>query len=775
MRTSLLLQVLFFALLVVPSAVMAIETKQAQLNALEAILLEVETHYGMSKFKEEQFGVSVKSLRKKYRRLVREAKTLEEDLGWDEPVNRKVLPPDEFRQLLIGMAAEFRDGHTNLSRLAKTAAHTGLVTAAIDERLFVTAVSDDLYVKGSGVQDVQVGDEIIAVNGVSVSELAQRNLLYMQSGTFEARYQEALEFILVVPFALLRRVQEGDLVEVTFKRNGQEMQARLHWVETADLIKFRQLFPQYYKHPAEGAAKDKEIPFGYSGMVRTHFRTGLMTAVNPASIVDVGDLVNMEIQRQAQEKMEQVAKNPQMAMMAQQSQVKPVTRLPAYMIRHKDKNIGVIRVPSYSPGGFDSMLNEYMWLAEVVKRMEAMTDVLIIDQLSNSGGSVYHALKLISLLADPKKPIKSISADLRLSETLLSVYSSPEIPADPETGQKPNYAELRLSDLELKRLRDKKNRGEKWSGMIANFASSVELTEGETGRVYPSNKGSYSKPILVLNDSRSASGGDFVPGILQANGRAVIFGETSKGLGGPVYRNTGSMPGSEVEFRCTMAYCERSDGLPLENIGTLPNIRREVTPADLRGGFTQYAQDALNAAYQLAQGASTDEIQMAVSQGAAAALGTSLDAQTKELKQGLDDVVEKFFEMPFFQDPEFELESSTGVAETGYKIIFDAIEKVDDRIEAEKWNQVIIPLPLKLKMDDLILSSLWRKEEVLARLEEMLELPQWKKHPQTKALMSYIIERSRSVKAQFRFADSCSALLTFKQAHQHVQAKKPKK
>src|SRR5580700_10334130 len=69
------------------------------------------------------------------------------------------------------------------------------------------------------------------------------------------------------------------------------------------------------------------------------------------------------------------------------------------------------------------------------------------------------------------------------------------------------------------------------------------------------------------------------------------------------------MPGSEMFIRCTMGYCERSDRLPIENLGVVPDVQRWVSLRDMKEGFGAYSRDALDAAVALADGKGAATIQ----------------------------------------------------------------------------------------------------------------------------------------------------------------------
>src|SRR5262249_28822632 len=145
-------------------------TKTKQVVAMEAILAELDTHYGMTTtFKEPMFGVTTNGLRQKYTRLINEAKTLEEELGMDPVQPREILPVEEFRQLMIGMVAELKDGHANISRPDRDVTMLGLRAAAIGEKLYVTKISKDLLAQESSMMKIEPGDEIVELNGVPVS------------------------------------------------------------------------------------------------------------------------------------------------------------------------------------------------------------------------------------------------------------------------------------------------------------------------------------------------------------------------------------------------------------------------------------------------------------------------------------------------------------------------------------------------------------------------------------------------------------------------------
>jgi len=556
--------------------------KALQKRSIDTLLDEINFHYPTAQFKEKLFGITIEGLRTKYKKLIQNAQLPEEALGLSSKATRPVLSKLEFQQVLIAMAAEFHDGHLNISRLSNDFWTLGLKAAAIGNGLYVSGYEEGIFDKDATSMAVNIGDEIVSLNGVSVQELAKINLLYVQTGSQQTALGVALESTVNARGWNSMPKTVGASVNVIFRKaDGRTYDGIFRWSNREVTNEERHMFSLL--HPEIEVKNRNVFAFGGRG-TPSHFLEG-MKALDSASIIDLGKLYNHEL-------MDEKSHSPN-----------PVHRLKVFLIRHKGKNIGVFRFPGYDGKAQE---NELLWLREMVRRLEAQADVLIIDHLLNSGGSDYYSSQLLSLFAD--QPMQGLRANVRLSEAY-TVGGS-----DPADRFKTGYVETKIDHEQARR----------WKTLLDSGVSQVEnvgvhdsqtitrddrhhgIIIGKPGRI-------FSKPIILLNDQRSASNGDMVPAVFQYNKRALIIGEKSAGLGGCVFRELPSVTPAEVCLRVTFREMLLPDGSIIENVGVIPDVARPILPADLQERFSTYSKQILNAAVALSQGRSLGEIQEIVS------------------------------------------------------------------------------------------------------------------------------------------------------------------
>ena len=234
------------------------------------------------------------------------------------------------------------------------------------------------------------------------------------------------------------------------------------------------------------------------------------------------------------------------------------------------QRIGFIRIPSYAPADPNAALLQF---ASEIAFMQENTDGLVIDETRNPGGSVAYMHALLSYLH--RETFRAMAFEVRATSSwIVSISSAYE-------SAKAQGAPNEILDLFLK-IQD---------ALIAANRSGRGLTtpipldditlEREPRRDRNGNLLSYTKPLIVLIDEFSASGGDAFAAVIQDNGRGPLFGYRTMGAGGNVTEwDAGSY--SEGGATLTESLMSRASerageaGYPssryIENVGVRPDI-----------------------------------------------------------------------------------------------------------------------------------------------------------------------------------------------------------
>lgn len=270
--------------------------------------------------------------------------------------------------------------------------------------------------------------------------------------------------------------------------------------------------------------------------------------------------------------------------------------------------IGYLRIPIYVPVAEGSDLQQSDFLhalkefEEIIKKMESMTDALIIDQVNNPGGYTLYYQTLASMLTT--KTMNNLKRRLILTQEevyeaafllkkLEKIHSNAEavsaFGSEYYFGAPINYQSVRLWMNYCQFIIDQWSAGKQLTDPIHTYMVS---------KIHPHPRARYSKPLIVLANERSISGGDFFPAILADNERATIFGTRTAGAGGNVtaYRYPNSL--GVAYFSLTGSLAERvNETKPLEDLGVTPHVIYEPTVQDMQMGYVGYKR-ALEKAIQ---------------------------------------------------------------------------------------------------------------------------------------------------------------------------------
>jgi len=246
--------------------------------------------------------------------------------------------------------------------------------------------------------------------------------------------------------------------------------------------------------------------------------------------------------------------------------------------------IGFIRIPDYAPVDTQTALIQFV---NEILFFQANTDGLVIDEMRNPGGSVSYANTLLSLLIPYQW--NSVGFEVRAtSEWVVEVSTTLENAK--ATGAPSDIIALLEGLKSVIQAANHDNRGR--TGPIPLDDVTIERDPFTDSR---GNVLAYSKPLMVLVDEMSASGGDYFAATIQDNARGPLFGFRTMGAGGTV-ENWEAGSYSQGFTRVTESLMSRNiDVVTLdfpvtryvENVGVRPDIEYDYMTRDnlMRGGI----------------------------------------------------------------------------------------------------------------------------------------------------------------------------------------------
>jgi hypothetical protein len=236
------------------------------------------------------------------------------------------------------------------------------------------------------------------------------------------------------------------------------------------------------------------------------------------------------------------------------------------------KCIGYLRIPTMSPTqGTSTALYQ---LDREIAWMEANTDALVVDIMRNPGGSVLYVEQVAQRLIPYS--FRSIGFELRATASDVASFGATVKLAKAYGLSDSEVAGYQgIYDEVLAAYRH--NRGR---------TAPISLTR-DTLNLEPASV-TYSKPMVLLVDEFSASGGDALAATLQDAGRVLVVGYRTMGAGGNV-TDWDATSYTEGMTRVTRSLMSRktdviTSDFPaapyVENIGVRPDIELDYMTRD---------------------------------------------------------------------------------------------------------------------------------------------------------------------------------------------------
>ncbi|MFN8847120.1 MAG: S41 family peptidase [Bdellovibrionales bacterium] len=281
------------------------------------------------------------------------------------------------------------------------------------------------------------------------------------------------------------------------------------------------------------------------------------------------------------------------------------------------KRVGLLRVATYDTSGYNfagiKAVVDYL-----IRQLEMKSDYLIFDQMSNPGGAVVYSDMIVEALTGKIDLNKHMRFKLKpnhnfvrkYAETIRSLETSPLLPSSNEKTELINFlrdqyekihAAFRkgedltepvslLGDYFLVKLSIAASTEAPKQKELFNQESDPQFRYGQTAL--------YTKPVFMLIDHFSFSGGDATPANLKDYGRVTLIGTRTAGAGGTVEGFNHQILDFQFTYKLTtsLMYRPTAEQKYVENFGVIPDYVVEPTLSDYLGGFKNYFRKVIEIA-----------------------------------------------------------------------------------------------------------------------------------------------------------------------------------
>lgn len=532
-------------------------TEAQRLTDFNQMVSIIERNYGPIEWKKETIGLDWGKHVAKYRELVAAANS-----------------DSKFYQLMAQFLGGLQDGHVSAKVPSTYRASLGFVCDYINGKVLIEEV-DSLRLPEM-LFPFKKGDQLLALGGVPVEKLMTEVSKINNTGYAPSQVRIAAARLTSRREASGLAVPKGVTTVTVLPRGAsQPVTVTATWItrglpiiELDDLSRTLDsgaMLVQATSKEELLLAKVRDLP-----LMQLSLSASTMADYAEAGVGDIGNANSM-------------FKLPEGAKVYDEF---PMT---VASFEAAGKKIGLIRIPAYDS---DDLLQN---VARAVMMFEKETDVLVLDQTNNPGGSVSLVSNLITLFA--KQSSVDMNFKVRASLKWLERFQEVNTLIGDLLAGDPNHAAANALKARFQYLEEEIRDSLAQRRLLTN-PFSLDM-EGAFGVVQPQPTIRYTKPVLLLINEFDFSGGDAFPALLKDNGMATLFGAQTSGAGGNVVEY-GPLANSYFKFSLTESLMVRPNGDYMENRGVKPDIAYSVTESDFMNGYTDYVRAFTKAATGLA-------------------------------------------------------------------------------------------------------------------------------------------------------------------------------
>ncbi len=507
---------------------------------------------------------------------------------------------DEFYQLMMKFVAGFKDAHTSASLTNSSLPNRAQVAflgfggyrhgdSLIVKRLLPTITKDSAY-------PIAVGDEILTINGVSLKDAIDRDLVPLRDlGNREANYTFHMNKLFNRVSTMNGLPAEKDVV-LSVKRDDRKFTVKLPWV-LKDLVQFREeqdaatekTKSANFLMVSDDADPTRLFSFNFIGFdgrvlkpmeqiakvtrgLRKKFSDGFRMIDSIAAWSPVDEVASASLESATpMERLKEVRAVPASAVYVDGSKTYPAYVVPSKVrtadgTETKEKRlVGYILIDTFSPNADeDDVITEFK---NTLASMQALgVQHLVLDTINNGGGSLILGMKMAQLLSPGKIEMPKIQ--YRLSDSWLDQFETESLEARSDS-------EREYSRRLLESFLQQKKTGSRLS-IIESAETLAPFSINENRDLEQPFK------VVLLVNEMCASMCDIFAGILQDNQMATVMGARTMGAGGNVVAYN-QAPNSHLELRQTESLIVRrnlnADQTPsyIENFGIEPEIEIKVS------------------------------------------------------------------------------------------------------------------------------------------------------------------------------------------------------
>jgi hypothetical protein len=554
-----------------PSKLEALSVDEA-LGDLDVLASTIRREYGALSYKKARFGFDLDA----------EVAIAKAKIQAGQTEGDRVRP---FYELL----AKLRDGHIGLAyRLRGDDTSEWSLTDT-----FVTPIGGAYYLSAAPTTSgLQVGDKLVSIDGIAAERLEAALSPLIQTGTPECtRHKLGLQMT-QRPFYVPAELQPtGPTAKVVVEHaDGTSFTTDVAWVAKTGMAG-QVVVPT----PSDTASEPPMLSPHLAYLVATLQQRAQSTPIwLTQKVRDTFGVVDVTPQTATLSEFG-VYTSPAIP------EATTAMRFPnrAYKYGFNGKTVLVVRVPTFNLP-LQNADENVAWVAAVLANDKAAdraattlaekpADVVVIDVSHNPGGSVPYTQGLAGLFIT--SPVPNIVQETRASRRQLS-----SLLTSVSNGDAVGRAiwQKRYDDTEA--AYDRGDELAPFAAMSGQFLGPkfpfVGVQQSGDNMLPPHPTVRCEKPLLVLHDELSGSGGDAFPTILQNAGVAKTFGARTAGAGGAVM--SVQLPYSGAVFSFPVGLFGAYDAEParvrlVENNGVTPDFPHAVSIDDFRGGYVDYS------------------------------------------------------------------------------------------------------------------------------------------------------------------------------------------